>query len=309
MTQQASAAGGPYTYYAFISYKREDAQWAKWLQHKLQTYRLPAKLCKQHKNLPKRLTPVFMDATNLLPGALEHELRREAAQSKYMIVVCSEHTCRAPEYIDKEISYFLESGHAPTQIIPFIVGASPAPEQDCFPPALKALNARATLLGVNIRENGRRTAFLKVVAAILGLKLEAVESAEKRRVRRNRRMTALCALAAAAAVAITGVGHYDYFVPKLAYYADYTTRLGVPVGLFERTKAQTGQMNAHYVIEICKGKVRALRHENAYGQLAAHIDSETTERPAAASYSYREDGTLETVTYTDAHGSVVLTMN
>ena len=25
---------GTYIYYAFISYKREDEQWAKWLQHK-----------------------------------------------------------------------------------------------------------------------------------------------------------------------------------------------------------------------------------------------------------------------------------
>ena len=29
-------------YYAFISYKREDERMAKWLQHKLEHYRLPS---------------------------------------------------------------------------------------------------------------------------------------------------------------------------------------------------------------------------------------------------------------------------
>ena len=28
-------------FYAFISYKREDERWARWLQHRLEHYRLP----------------------------------------------------------------------------------------------------------------------------------------------------------------------------------------------------------------------------------------------------------------------------
>ena len=31
-------------YYAFISYKREDEKWAKWLQHKLEHYKFPTSL-------------------------------------------------------------------------------------------------------------------------------------------------------------------------------------------------------------------------------------------------------------------------
>ena len=31
-------------YYAFISYKREDEKWAKWLQQKLEHYKLPSNL-------------------------------------------------------------------------------------------------------------------------------------------------------------------------------------------------------------------------------------------------------------------------
>ena len=28
-------------YFAFISYKREDEEWAKWIQHELENYHLP----------------------------------------------------------------------------------------------------------------------------------------------------------------------------------------------------------------------------------------------------------------------------
>lgn len=31
-------------YYAFISYKREDEEWAAWLQHEFEHYRLPSTL-------------------------------------------------------------------------------------------------------------------------------------------------------------------------------------------------------------------------------------------------------------------------
>lgn len=31
-----------YKNYAFISYKREDEKWAKWLQRKLENYKLPS---------------------------------------------------------------------------------------------------------------------------------------------------------------------------------------------------------------------------------------------------------------------------
>ena len=47
---------GRYDYYAFISYKREDEGWAKWLQHKLEHYRLPSKL-NGRTDLPREIRP------------------------------------------------------------------------------------------------------------------------------------------------------------------------------------------------------------------------------------------------------------
>lgn len=42
-------------YYAFISYKREDEKWAKWLQNKLEHYKLPSNVRKGNGELPKNL--------------------------------------------------------------------------------------------------------------------------------------------------------------------------------------------------------------------------------------------------------------
>lgn len=56
-------------YYAFISYKREDEYWAKWLAKELEHYHLPTIL--NGKNLPKNLRPVFRDIDELSAGNLQ----------------------------------------------------------------------------------------------------------------------------------------------------------------------------------------------------------------------------------------------
>lgn len=106
----------PYTYYAFISYKRVDGKWAAWLQHKLQSYRLPKRLYKQYRTLPKRLTPIFLDKENLTSGELEKSLENELAASRYLIVICSRAAHDLLYYLDKEIRAFLNVGHTTTPL-------------------------------------------------------------------------------------------------------------------------------------------------------------------------------------------------
>ncbi len=50
---------GKYEYFAFISYKEEDAKWAKWLQRKLEHYKLPTALRKENPKLPERISPIY----------------------------------------------------------------------------------------------------------------------------------------------------------------------------------------------------------------------------------------------------------
>lgn len=47
-----------FSYYAFISYKREDEKWAGWLQKQLETYRIPSIIRKQNLNVPKNLSGI-----------------------------------------------------------------------------------------------------------------------------------------------------------------------------------------------------------------------------------------------------------
>ena len=91
-----------FQYYAFISYKREDEKWAKWLQDRLRWYKLPSKLCRQITRLPKKVWPVFRDNTDLDSGRLEENIRHELERSHYLIVICSPEAARSP-WVGKEV--------------------------------------------------------------------------------------------------------------------------------------------------------------------------------------------------------------
>ena len=64
-------------YFAFISYKREDEKWAKWLQNKLEHFSFPTNL-NGETDLPKNIRPIFRDVTDLTPGILAEEINTAA---------------------------------------------------------------------------------------------------------------------------------------------------------------------------------------------------------------------------------------
>lgn len=66
-----------YTYYAFISYKREDEKCAKWFQKKLESYGFPVALRKDNPGLPSKIRPVFRDQSELLTGNLKEEIEKD----------------------------------------------------------------------------------------------------------------------------------------------------------------------------------------------------------------------------------------
>ena len=76
-------------YFAFISYKREDEKWAKWLQHKLEHYKLPINVRKENPSLPQNIRPVFKDTSELASGVLADEIHDALEKSKFLIVICS----------------------------------------------------------------------------------------------------------------------------------------------------------------------------------------------------------------------------
>ncbi|MDO4563817.1 MAG: TIR domain-containing protein [Clostridia bacterium] len=298
-----------YTYYAFISYKHEDTEWAKWLQKQLHSYRLPSKICKQYAGIPRRLSPVFLDKTDLTPGELDTGLSENVGASKHLIVICSKSAYNDSTYIDKEIQGFLDAGNDPKRIIPFIVEKSDRPEKECFPKKLQEICETTAIVGVNIFDAGERLAFLKVVAYMHGLKPAEIESADDRRRRRNRKTAIVSSAFALILISFAAFFSYDYFVPKTEYYLDYTTKYGVPVGIGRLKKDEIAAMNTHYTIVSSRYKVRELRHENSAGKLTAHANTEYTDRPTKATYEYDAEGRLLRANYYDTADKNVLTMN
>lgn len=170
-----------YKYLAFISYKREDEKWAKWLQHKLEHYKLPTSVRKTNLSLPERLRPVFKDTTDLAGGVLEKTIKEALNSSKYLIVICSPRAAQSP-WVCKEVQEFINSGRE-KYIIPFIIDGEPNSfnkEAECFPKNLKDLSGARELLGININEMGRNAAVIKVVSRMFNLYFDTLWQRAKR---------------------------------------------------------------------------------------------------------------------------------
>jgi len=176
-------------YFAFISYKREDEKWAKWLQQMLEHYRLPVNVRKENTALPQTIRPIFKDTSELAAGVLAEEIHNALENSKFIIVICSPRAAQS-EWVGKEVQTFIDMGRS-DKIIPFIIGGTPFSkdsEEECFPSALLKLPKEQELLGVNINEMGRNAAVVKVVAHMFGLKFDTLWQRYEREQKRRRWM-------------------------------------------------------------------------------------------------------------------------
>lgn len=170
-----------YEYFAFISYKREDEKWAKWLQKKLESYSLPTALRKQDPTLPNKIGPVFRDQSELSGGNLKAEIEKGLNSSKFLIVICSPRSAKSP-WVSKEVQHFIDNRRAEF-IIPFIIGGIPNatdPDDECFPEGLRQLKGENELLGININEMGRDAAAIKVIARMFDLRFDVLWQRHKR---------------------------------------------------------------------------------------------------------------------------------
>ncbi len=282
--QSANTSGNmPFKYYAFISYKRMDSKWASWLYRKLQNYRLPSKLSRQYRELPKRLCPVFLDKEDLVPGNLSESLRQHIALSKYFIAICSKNSRINPQYIDMELQYFLEThNYDYTKVIPFIVDDSPRPENECFSPLMQILCVQYQLIGVNITERGAHRAFLKVVASMHGLRVAEIESADDIR---KRKRAAWISLAAAACLCLCLLGlqyWWQHYAVHVQYYEDHIWVNNCVQGLGPISKNELEDHSRYYRIESIDGYVQSIAYMN-YAGTVVPLDTDATVLDQSAS--------------------------
>lgn len=174
-------------YYAFISYKREDEKWAKWLQNKLEHYKFPTNL-NGRTDLPKHIRPTFRDVTDLKPGLLVEEINNALCNSEWLIVVCSPRSAKSP-WVCKEAQTFIDLGRA-DHIIPFVIEGNPFSNDyaECYPKALLSLTDSRELLATNINEMGCDAAAIKIVSRMFGLKFDTLWQRHERERRRKRKI-------------------------------------------------------------------------------------------------------------------------
>lgn len=196
-----------YTYYAFISYKREDEKWAKWLQRKLESYGFPVALRRENASLPTKIRPIFRDQSELSGGNLKKEIEKGLSGSRYLIVICSPRAAKSP-WVSKEVQYFIDNGREEF-IVPFIIGGTPNaanPEDECFPEGLRLLSGEKEILGININEMGRDAAAIKVIARMFGLRFDTLWQRHER-AKRRRRLAVVAGVILFALISF-GVGAY-----------------------------------------------------------------------------------------------------
>ena len=175
-------------YFAFISYKSEDVEWATWLQHELEHYHLPASF-NGRTDVPQELRPVFRDIDELSAGNLPEQIKKALVNSQNLIVICSPQAEKSP-WVNEEVETFIALGRT-ERIFPFIVeGNSPS---EFFPPALLNLPKNEERLGGDVSKKGRDAAFVKVVAGMFGVGFDSLwnryekEKAEEERRQREQR--------------------------------------------------------------------------------------------------------------------------
>lgn len=185
--------------YAFISYNHKDVKWAKWLQRKLEWYRLPSEIHNEFED-SRYIRPIFRDRDELNSGILNVELRKRLECSKYLIVICSPHAAQS-QWVSDEVKAFIEMGRL-EYIIPFIIEGEPQHYHDadeliqpqaveCFPLSLREWNTNHTeqsILGISIFDDGehnRQKAFIRVVSRMLEVDFDVLWKRHKRIIRKR----------------------------------------------------------------------------------------------------------------------------
>jgi tetratricopeptide (TPR) repeat protein len=211
-------------YRAFLSYSHRDKAWGKWLHGALEGYRIDKDLVGRVTPagvVPRTLRPIFRDREDFAAGhSLTAQTLAALAASEFLIVLCSPHSAQS-KYVNEEIRRFKAMGRA-DRVIPVIVGGEPGdPERECIPLALRfKIGADGALteepeepIAADARPegDGREVARLKVIAGLLGMRLDdIVNRAERARRRHNRGLAALTGTFLLLAVVATGSAIYAY---------------------------------------------------------------------------------------------------
>jgi tetratricopeptide (TPR) repeat protein len=229
-------------YWAFISYSHSDTKETAWLHKALENYKIPSYLIGTETRtgvVPRRIFPVFRDRDELptssdLGGNLHAALRN----SRYLVVVCSPRSAKSI-WVDAEVNYF-KKHHGGKNVLCLVVDGVPGGDEDseCFCPSLRVkigpegelTDEAVEPIAADMREgkDGRRRAFLKIAAGILGVDFDTLYQRDKKR-RRNR-------LIALSSAALVGLAMLAVFYTRLEKVAKSQSDMASQVQKMQETK-------------------------------------------------------------------------
>jgi tetratricopeptide (TPR) repeat protein len=213
-----------YKYWAFISHASEDArQWVIPLLRRVESFRVPKHLVKTEHNgfkIPARLRPLFRDRYEL-PAApdLWQQLKDALEKSRYLIVVCSEHS-KNSQYVREEIRWFKDLGRADRILLYHIEGE---PQETILDEILSGAGAdgatahdhTAVPLAADARPNeDGKDAPLKIIAGMLGVGFDDLKQREQRR-RQKKLIWTLAATSILLAI-VSGLGVFAEYQRRKA---------------------------------------------------------------------------------------------
>ncbi len=181
------------TFRAFLSYSHTDKAEAQRLHRKLEGYRLPGHL--RQSGTKGRIGKVFRDREDL-PAAtdLSASVQQALAVSQALIVLCSP-DAKLSRWVAREIELFREI-HPDRPILVALLRGEP---EASLPDELSRV---CEPLAADLRKDGDgyRLGFLKLVAGLVGVPLDALVQRDSQR--QVRRVTAVTGIATAVAIAM-----------------------------------------------------------------------------------------------------------
>ncbi len=197
-----------FRYRAFISYSHQDEHQAAWIHRALESYRVPRRLVGlqgQFGAVPDRLTPVFRDREELSSATdLSEKITVALEESESLVVICSPAAAQS-HWVNEEIRQFRDLGRE-NRVFCFIVDGDPqseVPGTACFPPALLEHEdgLKHEPLAADMRKwaDGKNLAKLKLVAGILGIRLDELR---RRELQRKRKFQTVAGFTIAAVMAL-----------------------------------------------------------------------------------------------------------
>ncbi len=197
-------------YKAYISYSHRDERWARWLHRALESYSIPRNLVGNKTNagsVPARIRPVFRDRDDLTSSSdLSSNIKQALTESENLIVICSPDAV-ASRWVNEEIRQFARLGRA-DRIFCIIVGDNSADDgsvSDSFPAALAEIGIEEPL-AADVRKwaDGKHIARLKLIAGLLGIRLDQLRQRDLQR-RHKRQIVAGLGILATLTLAVLTV--------------------------------------------------------------------------------------------------------